>query len=167
MAPRWVGDVARDHAGDRGRVQIIAGLVANIEGDFDVTTARWIFELDVTARRWIHLIAGEVLVALGAGILTGNLAARMAGVVTRPIGEVGTPRVRHEPIAEYAINLCFRPRNERLRGRASNPRSASSPPQLFERVEGRKGHERQRIGEDDEHERGDRGMHRPGDRDPR
>jgi hypothetical protein len=64
-----------------GMFQIIAGIAALIEDDFFVVTQKWVFELDVTTWGWIHLVLGILLLLVGAGILTGNLAARTVGVI--------------------------------------------------------------------------------------
>jgi hypothetical protein len=64
-----------------GMFQIIAGIAALIEDDFFVVTQKWVFELDVTNWGWIHLVLGILLLLVGAGILTGNLAARTVGVI--------------------------------------------------------------------------------------
>jgi hypothetical protein len=64
-----------------GVMDIIQGLVALTEDEFFVITQEWVFEFDVTAWGWIHLIAGVILVASGIGIFSGNVAARTVGVV--------------------------------------------------------------------------------------
>jgi hypothetical protein len=64
-----------------GMFQIIAGIAALIEDDFFVVTEKWVFELDVTTWGWIHIVLGILLLFVGAGILTGNVAARTVGVI--------------------------------------------------------------------------------------
>jgi hypothetical protein len=68
-----------------GMFQIVAGLVAIIEDEFYVTGAKWVFEFDTTTWGWIHLVWGIVLILVGVGILTGNLAARIVGVIAAGI----------------------------------------------------------------------------------
>lgn len=64
-----------------GFFHAVAGLVALFEDTFYVVGREWIFEFDVTAWGWIHLIWGVVLVLAGFGIFSGNVAARTAGVI--------------------------------------------------------------------------------------
>ncbi len=64
-----------------GVMDIIQGLVALIEDEFFVITQEWVFEFDITAWGWIHLIVGVILIASGIGIFSGNVAARTVGVV--------------------------------------------------------------------------------------
>ena len=64
-----------------GFFHAFAGLVAIFDDTFYVVTQQWIFEFDVTAWGWIHLIGGAVVVASGFGIFSGNVAARTVGVV--------------------------------------------------------------------------------------
>jgi hypothetical protein len=48
-----------------GVFQIIAGLAAIFDDDFYVVTQNYVFDLDVTAWGWIHLIIGILLVVTG------------------------------------------------------------------------------------------------------
>ena len=64
-----------------GMFQIIAGIVAVAEDEFYVRLPNYTFEFDITTWGWIHMILGIVLIVAGAGILTGNLAARILGVI--------------------------------------------------------------------------------------
>lgn len=64
-----------------GMFQIIAGIVALFKDEFYVLTEKWVFELDVTTWGWIHLLVGILMLFIGAGILTGNVAARTVGVI--------------------------------------------------------------------------------------
>jgi hypothetical protein len=71
-----------------GVMDIIQGLVALIEDEFFVITQEWVFEFDVTAWGWIHLIAGVILIASGIGIFSGNVAARTVGVIVAGIAAI-------------------------------------------------------------------------------
>ena len=64
-----------------GVMDIIQGIVALAEDEFFVITQEWVFEFDVTTWGWIHLIGGVILVASGIGIFSGNVLARIVGVV--------------------------------------------------------------------------------------
>ncbi len=62
----------------------IQGLVALFNDEFYVVTQEWVFEFDITAWGWIHLILGVALIASGIGILSANVAARTVGeLITR------------------------------------------------------------------------------------
>jgi hypothetical protein len=60
-----------------GAFQVIAGIAAIAEDDFLVLTANYVFDLDVTAWGWIHLLLGVVLLLAGFGLFSG---ATWAGV---------------------------------------------------------------------------------------
>lgn len=60
---------------------IITGIVAIAKDEFFVITQEWIFEFDVTAWGWIHLILGIVILAAGFGLYTAQVWARTVGVI--------------------------------------------------------------------------------------
>lgn len=64
-----------------GCFQAIAGLVAIVNDEFYVIGHEWIFKFDATTWGWIHLILGIILFVVGIGVLSGNLAARIVGVI--------------------------------------------------------------------------------------
>jgi hypothetical protein len=69
-----------------GVLDVIQGLTALFNDTFYVATRTgegegWIFEFDVTTWGWIHLIGGIILVLAGVGIFSGNVAARVVGVI--------------------------------------------------------------------------------------
>ena len=69
-----------------GIINSVQGLVALIEDEFYVVGKEWVFEFDVTAWGWIHLIAGVLLVLSGIGVFSGNVAARTVGVIVASLG---------------------------------------------------------------------------------
>ena len=71
-----------------GVFDIIQGLVAVINDEFYVVTQEWVFEFDVTAWGWIHMILGVVLIASGIGIFSGNVAARTVGVIVAAVAMI-------------------------------------------------------------------------------
>lgn len=71
-----------------GVFHAVAGIVALVENEFFVVGAKWVFEFDVTAWGWIHLLIGIVVAVSGVGVLTGNAAARTVGVVVAAISAV-------------------------------------------------------------------------------
>jgi len=71
-----------------GIFHALAGVVAIANDTFFVVGREWIFEFDVTAWGWIHLIGGIIVVASGFGILTGNVLARSIGVAVAVLSSV-------------------------------------------------------------------------------
>jgi hypothetical protein len=60
--------------------QAISGLVAIFENEFYVVTPNYLFELDVTAWGWIHLLVGILVAFAGWGLLSGQTWARVVGI---------------------------------------------------------------------------------------
>ena len=72
-----------------GLLQFFEGLVGIIDGNkFLVKTPNYVFELNVTAWGWVHLILGLVLVLTGCFILTGNIVARTVGAMLAGLSAV-------------------------------------------------------------------------------
>lgn len=68
-----------------GFFHAFAGVVAILDDTFYVVGREWVFEFDITAWGWVHLIAGAVVVASGFGVFSGNVAARTVGVAVAVI----------------------------------------------------------------------------------
>ena len=65
-----------------GSFQAVQGLVAIFDdGFYHVTEGGLVIDVDYTAWGWVHLFLGALIIISGAGVLTGNLAARTVGVV--------------------------------------------------------------------------------------
>jgi hypothetical protein len=64
-----------------GIFQAISGLAAIFENEFYVVTDNYVFDLDVTAWGWIHLVLGVVILFAGWGIFSGATWARVTGIV--------------------------------------------------------------------------------------
>jgi hypothetical protein len=65
-----------------GGFQITQGLVALFDdGFYAVGSEGLVVNVDYNTWGWVHLVIGLVGVLVGIGLLAGNLAARMAGVV--------------------------------------------------------------------------------------
>jgi hypothetical protein len=65
-----------------GSFQAIEGFVALFRDDFFVTSASGlVFTMDYTAWGWTHLAIGLVALAAGAGILYGQMWARIIGII--------------------------------------------------------------------------------------
>jgi hypothetical protein len=71
-----------------GVFDVIQGLVALFNDEFFVVTQEWVFEFDITAWGWIQLILGVILIASGAGIFSGNVAARTVGVISAGLAAI-------------------------------------------------------------------------------
>ena len=68
-----------------GFFQAVAGLVAIVDAEFYVVGQEYLFQFDVTAWGWIHLIIGIVVLLSGFGVFPGNAAARTVGVIVAAI----------------------------------------------------------------------------------
>jgi len=65
-----------------GSFQAIQGLVALFDDGFYLTSeSGLVVSVDYTVWGWVHLLLGVLLIASGAGVMTGNLAARTVGVI--------------------------------------------------------------------------------------
>ena len=65
-----------------GSFQMIQGFVALLdEGYYAVSKNGLVIHADYTTWGWFHLLVGVVLLVSGIGILAGNTAARVVGVV--------------------------------------------------------------------------------------
>ena len=71
-----------------GVFHAIAGLVAIVDDEFFVVTRKWVFEFDITAWGWIHLILGVVVFFAGIGLFTGQTWARIVGVVVAALSAI-------------------------------------------------------------------------------
>ena len=63
-----------------GAWQALTGLVAIFENEFYVPTRNYIFQFDVTAWGWIHLVLGLIVAFAGYGLLSGKTWARIVGI---------------------------------------------------------------------------------------
>ena len=64
-----------------GAGHAINGLVAIITKEFYVVTPEYIFQFDVTTWGWIHLIGGVLVFVAGVYLLSGQVWARVIGVI--------------------------------------------------------------------------------------
>ncbi len=64
-----------------GIFQAIAGLAAILEDEFFVLTQNYVFDLDVTAWGWIHLIIGIVVILAGYFLFVGRAWAAALAIV--------------------------------------------------------------------------------------
>jgi hypothetical protein len=71
-----------------GIFQVIAGLSAILDDQFFVTTPNYVFDLDVTAWGWVHLIIGVLLVVAAWGLYSGSTWAAATALVLAVISAV-------------------------------------------------------------------------------
>lgn len=64
-----------------GVFQALAGITALFQGSFYAVTPKYVYELNVTTWGWIHLVLGVVVVLAGFGVMSGNLWARIVGII--------------------------------------------------------------------------------------
>jgi hypothetical protein len=63
-----------------GIFQALAGLAAIFENEFYVAARNYLYEVDVTAWGWIHLILGVIVALAGFGLLSRATWARVVGI---------------------------------------------------------------------------------------
>ena len=63
-----------------GALHAMQGLVALFNDDFYVVGQKWIFEFDLTAWGWIHLLVGIGVVVAGFFVFSGAAWARWVGI---------------------------------------------------------------------------------------
>jgi hypothetical protein len=64
-----------------GAFQAVQGLVALFDDGFYVTSGNLVVNVNYNVWGTVHLLLGVLLILTGAGVLTGNLAARTVGVI--------------------------------------------------------------------------------------
>lgn len=64
-----------------GSLNAFYGLVAAVNDEWVVWTNRANVYLDLSAWGWVHMIMGTLVVLAGLGVLSGNILARIVGVV--------------------------------------------------------------------------------------
>ena len=80
---RWTGWIAF-----AGILMIIGGVLQGLYGLVAILNDEWVVWgnsgaafFDITQWGWIHLIWGAVMILAGLGVLSGNLLARIIGVI--------------------------------------------------------------------------------------
>lgn len=64
-----------------GVLQIFQGISALADDNFFVVGPEYVYQFDLTAWGWIHLIIGIVVVLVGLGLLTGATWARVSAII--------------------------------------------------------------------------------------
>jgi hypothetical protein len=68
--------------------EALEGLIAIFENEFYVATRRYLFQFDVTAWGWIHVILGLVLAFAGYGLLTRRTWARVVAIILAALSAI-------------------------------------------------------------------------------
>jgi hypothetical protein len=72
-----------------GIFHFFAGIAAIAEDEFFVVGRDYVYDIDVTAWGWIHLIGGIVIVAAGIGVYSGAPWARIVGILLASLSAIG------------------------------------------------------------------------------
>ena len=64
-----------------GAFHAFAGLAALFENEFYAATPNYVFQFDVTAWGWIHLLLGVLVLVAGYSVLSGQTWARVVGMI--------------------------------------------------------------------------------------
>ena len=73
-----------------GVLQIIQAVSALLEDEFFVVTENYVFDIDVTAWGWIHLVLGLLVLCAGYSLLAGNTYGRILGLVLAGVSVIVT-----------------------------------------------------------------------------
>jgi hypothetical protein len=73
-----------------GTFHAIAGLAAIFEDEFFVVGRNYLYDVDVTAWGWIHLIGGIIVIGAGIGVYSGAAWARTVGVILAGLSAIGS-----------------------------------------------------------------------------
>jgi hypothetical protein len=71
-----------------GTLQALTGLDAIFENESYVTPPNYLYEVDVTAWGWIHLIGGVVVAVAGFAVLSGATWARVVGITVAALSAI-------------------------------------------------------------------------------
>jgi hypothetical protein len=71
-----------------GGFHVIAGLAALFDDQFYVVGPNYVYDVDVTAWGWIHLILGVIVFCAGAGVLSGQPWARVVGITLASLSAI-------------------------------------------------------------------------------
>ncbi len=73
-----------------GIFHAVQGLVALVNDNFFVVGEEYVFEFDVTAWGWIHLIAGVIVALAGIALFQGAVWARTVAVIVASISIIAS-----------------------------------------------------------------------------
>jgi hypothetical protein len=72
-----------------GIFHFFEGIAAIAEDEFFVVGREYVYDIDVTAWGWIHLIGGIIIVAAGIGVYSGAAWARIVGILLAGLSAIG------------------------------------------------------------------------------
>ena len=72
-----------------GGLNLLYGIVAAVNDEWVVWTNRGDVYLDVSEWGWIHIALGSIVLLSGIGVFTGNVLARIVGVVVASVSLIG------------------------------------------------------------------------------
>jgi hypothetical protein len=72
-----------------GIFHLFEGIAAIAEDEFFVVGREYVYDIDVTAWGWIHLIGGIIIVAAGIGVYSGAAWARIVGILLAGLSAIG------------------------------------------------------------------------------
>jgi hypothetical protein len=71
-----------------GILQIFQGIAALFEDEFFVVTPNYVFDIDVTAWGWIHLLLGVLVLFAGYSLMAGNTFGRVLGLLVAGLSAI-------------------------------------------------------------------------------
>jgi hypothetical protein len=71
-----------------GAFEVFQGLAAIVDDEFFVVTENYVFDLDVTAWGWIHLILGIVVAFGGYALWAGRTWGRVLGLILASLSAI-------------------------------------------------------------------------------
>jgi len=71
-----------------GSLNLLYGIVAAVNDEWVVFTNRADVYLDVSQWGWVHIIVGSIVLLAGIGLFSGNILARIVGVIVAGVSLV-------------------------------------------------------------------------------
>jgi hypothetical protein len=71
-----------------GILEAIQGLAAILEDEFFVLTENYVFDLDVTAWGWIHLLLGILVLLAGLSLMAGQTYGRIIALILASLAAI-------------------------------------------------------------------------------
>jgi hypothetical protein len=71
-----------------GTFHALTGLAAIIENEYFVVGPRYVYEFDVTAWGWVHLLLGVIVAIAGWAVFSGATWARMVGITLASLSAI-------------------------------------------------------------------------------
>jgi hypothetical protein len=72
-----------------GSLNLFYGIIAAVNDEWVVFTNRADVYLDVSQWGWVHIILGAIVFLAGVGVFSGNILARIVGVIVASISLLG------------------------------------------------------------------------------